>query len=123
MPPANFLHEENLDYLVEAASGEIFGEPLYPEIYDKAGVYMFNIVSNHIFQDGNKRTGLEAAILFVRLNGKKLNDKLVRVQAAEQSIPAAGTTTNEILYNFTIEVASGQLSLNQCQQWFKQNIV
>lgn len=28
MPPSNFLHEENLDYLVEAVQAEMFGEPL-----------------------------------------------------------------------------------------------
>ena len=68
VPPYNFLHEENLDYLLEAVQAEMFGEPLYPEIYQKAGVYMFNIIVNHIFQDGNKRTGLEAALLFLQLN-------------------------------------------------------
>ncbi len=30
---------------------------------------MFNIVCNHIFQDGNKRTGLQAAIIFLLING------------------------------------------------------
>ncbi|HFA50670.1 MAG TPA: type II toxin-antitoxin system death-on-curing family toxin [Bacteroidetes bacterium] len=30
---------------------------------------MFQIVTGHVFQDGNKRTGLEAAILFLKLNG------------------------------------------------------
>ena len=28
MPPDNFLHEENLDYLLEAVQAEMFGEPL-----------------------------------------------------------------------------------------------
>lgn len=48
VPPDNFLHEDNLDYLVEAVQAEMFGSPLYPEIYDKASLYLFNIVSNHI---------------------------------------------------------------------------
>lgn len=39
MPPDNFLHEENLDYLLEAVQAEMFGEPLYPTISDKAAVY------------------------------------------------------------------------------------
>ncbi len=26
MPPHNFLHEENLDYLIEAVQAEMFGE-------------------------------------------------------------------------------------------------
>lgn len=38
VPPDNFLHEENLDYLLEAVQAEMFGEPLYPKIYQKAGL-------------------------------------------------------------------------------------
>lgn len=38
--PANVLHEENLDYLIEAVGAEVFGEPLYPHIHQKAGLYM-----------------------------------------------------------------------------------
>jgi death on curing protein len=65
MPPSNFLHEENLDYLLEAVQAEMFGEPLYPTISDKVAVYCYNIICNHIFSDGNKRTGLEASIAFL----------------------------------------------------------
>ena len=85
----------------------------------KAGLYLFNITSNHIFQDGNKRTGLEAAILFIRLNNRKLKDQLVKIKVGDKSVPATGTSTNEILYDFVIEVASGQLELAECQQWFR----
>ncbi len=68
VPPQNFLHEENLDYLLEAVQAEMFGAPLYPEIYQKAGIYMFNVICNHIFQDGNKRTGLQIATIFLLVN-------------------------------------------------------
>ncbi len=72
MPPANFLHEENLDYLLEAVQAEMFGAPLYPTIADKAALYCYNIICNHIFTDGNKRTGLGAALVFLNLNGYDL---------------------------------------------------
>ena len=104
VPPYNFLHEENLDYLLEAVQAKMFGEPLYPEIYQKAGVYMFNIIANHIFQDGNKRTGLEAALLFLQLNNYDL------------------IVDDKILIDFTLSVASGELSLEQTQDFFKKNI-
>jgi len=39
MPPDNFLHEENLDYLLEAVQAEKFSKPLYPTISDKVAVY------------------------------------------------------------------------------------
>ena len=35
MPPSNLLNESNLDYLIEIVDSEMFGEPLYPEIWDK----------------------------------------------------------------------------------------
>ena len=72
-PPHNFLHEENLDYLIEAVQAELFGEPMYPTIADKAAVYCYSIIGNHIFSDGNKRTGLEAGLAFLKLNGQRLS--------------------------------------------------
>ena len=42
MSPYNFLHEENLDYLIEAVQADLFGEPMYPTIADKAAVYNFS---------------------------------------------------------------------------------
>ncbi|TAG06708.1 MAG: type II toxin-antitoxin system death-on-curing family toxin [Cytophagia bacterium] len=104
IPPDNFLHEENLDYLIEAVTAEMFGESIYPEIYQKAGVYMFNIICNHIFQDGNKRTGLQTSIIFLLLNK-------VEIKADE-----------DLLINFTISVASGEQTLEQVQEWFKNHI-
>jgi death-on-curing protein len=34
-----------------------------------AGIYLFRLVSNHGFNDGNKRVGMAAALVFLRLNG------------------------------------------------------
>ena len=107
IPPNNFLHEENLDYLLEAVQSEMFGEPLYPTIADKATLYMYNIVCNHIFQDGNKRTGLQAALTFLDFNGFFLNPNL----------------TDKELELYVVDVASGKLTLNECRSWFAENIV
>jgi death on curing protein len=106
MPPNNFLHEENLNYLLEAVQAEMFGEPLYPTIPDKAAIYCYNIICNHIFSDGNKRTGLESALAFLKLNGMRLN----------KSMP------NSKLYDFIIKIASGQSSLEECRTWFAVNV-
>lgn len=107
MPPNNFLHEENLDYLLEAVQAEMFGEPLYPTIYDKAAIYCYNIICNYIFSDGNKRTGLEAALAFLKLNGMRL----------DKAMP------NSKLYDFIIKIASGQSSLEECRTWFSENVI
>jgi death-on-curing protein len=68
---------------------------------------MHSIISNHVFNDGNKRTGLESAIIFLRLNGHRLDYDL----------------THDEIYNITIRVASGELSLKETQEWFKANII
>lgn len=105
--PHNLLHESSLDYLVEIVSASLFGEPMYPEIYHKAGLYLFNIISNHIFTDGNKRTGLDACILFFEFNGYQLSDNV----------------SNEILTDFILSVASGNHTLETVQEWLKNNSV
>ncbi len=120
--PHNILNENPLDYVVEAVSAEMFGEPLYPEIWDKAAVYFHTIITGHIFQDGNKRTGLETALAFLKLNNAKLNENLVKVESEGKIIPTMGNSSNQILINFTLEAASGLLSLDDCKVWFKENI-
>lgn len=35
IPPHNFLHESNLDYLIDIIDAEMFGELLYPNLSDK----------------------------------------------------------------------------------------
>ncbi|MES2797195.1 MAG: type II toxin-antitoxin system death-on-curing family toxin [Bacteroidota bacterium] len=105
--PFNFLKESNLDYLLEAVKTEMFGEELYPKITDKAALYCFNIISNHIFSDGNKRTGLAASLQFLNLNHCDLSIK----------------ATNSILTEFILSIAEGKLSLEDCKAWFETNVV
>jgi len=105
--PNNLLHEENLDYLLEAVEAEMFGAPLYPDIGDKAAVYCHHIVCNHVFMDGNKRTGLEAGLAFLKLNGFRLRKDII----------------HDDLLHFILRLASGQVSLEECRKWFADHIV
>ena len=43
-----------------------------PDICDLAAAYLYGIVRNHPFVDGNKRTGFAAADLFLYFNGLSL---------------------------------------------------
>jgi len=45
------------------------GKSPYADIVDIAAAYLFYICGNHPFFDGNKRTAMMAAIVFLRLNG------------------------------------------------------
>ncbi len=53
---------------VESPKMTMFGEDLYPSVFDKAAIYLFNIVQNHPFNDGNKRTGAGVTYLFLQIN-------------------------------------------------------
>jgi death-on-curing protein len=43
----------------------------HPSIFELAATYAHGIVKNHPFVDGNKRTGLLAAAVFLEANGKR----------------------------------------------------
>jgi death-on-curing protein len=49
------------------------GEYLQTSIFEMAGAYLFHVLRNHPFVDGNKRTGLMAALVFLGLNGLELS--------------------------------------------------
>lgn len=56
-----------------------------------AAAYLFHIVRNHPFVDGNKRTGLLAALKFLDINGIKI------------------ARASDKLYQLTIGVAEGRI--------------
>lgn len=57
------------------------GEFLHNDLASMAAAYLFHIVMNHPFADGNKRTGMHTALVFLELNGYELD---VPVETAEQ---------------------------------------
>jgi death-on-curing protein len=56
------------------------GEELHATLHEKAAAYLFHLVKNHPFVDGNKRVGLAVCLAFLRLNGMRIDatdDELV----------------------------------------------
>ena len=49
------------------------GQFLHTGIYEMAAAYLFHLVKNHPFVDGNKRVGTVAAFVFLALNGFDLD--------------------------------------------------
>ncbi|MCP9756509.1 type II toxin-antitoxin system death-on-curing family toxin [Lacihabitans sp. CCS-44] len=68
-------------------------------------MYCYNVICNHIFTDVNKRSGLESALAFLKLNDFRLNKSLKYYD----------------LLNFILKIASGQSSLEECKAWFAEN--
>jgi len=45
------------------------GEFLHADVFETAAAYLFHLVKNHPFLDGDKRVGAVAALVFLALNG------------------------------------------------------
>ncbi len=79
------------------------GQDLYPDLFSKAAALLESLVGNHAFVDGNKRTAITAAGLFLRNNGYRL--------AAD----------NQQLEAFTLQCARRLVSLDQIAFWLKSH--
>ena len=60
-----------LERTVEQPKQIVFGEELYPSIYDKAAILSINLAKRHPFQNANKRTALVVMMTFFMMNGYK----------------------------------------------------
>jgi death on curing protein len=79
------------------------GRDLYPDLFHKTAALMESLAQNHPFVDGNKRTAITAAALFLRENGRSLQ------------------TTNAYLETFTLHVVNNYPPLEEIADWFKKN--
>ena len=79
------------------------GQFLHKDLFEMAAAYLFHIVRNHPFLDGNKRTGAVTALVFLDLNG-------VEVDAPEGS-----------LYDMTMNVANGRADKKQIAEYFRSH--
>mgnify|MGYP001591471064 CR=1 FL=1 len=55
--------------MAEAGFGDQY---LHSDLFEMAAAYLYHIVQNHPFIDGNKRVGVMAAFTFLKLNGLTL---------------------------------------------------
>jgi len=63
-----------------ATPGATFdGEFLHEDLFHMAAAYAFHIAENQPFVDGNKRTGLNAALVFLDVNGWIVEDPHIRL--------------------------------------------
>jgi death-on-curing protein len=79
----------------------IDGHDLYLNIFSKAAALLESLIGNHAFLDGNMRTAITSAGLFLRINGYQL------------------TTDNHQLKAFTLLCAKRLISLEQMVLWLE----
>lgn len=79
------------------------GQYLYNSIFDKAAALLQSLLKNHPFVDGNKRTALTSAGLFLKKNGYKL------VNQHKKEV------------EFAVRVDNGNLTVEQISKWLKEH--
>ena len=75
----------------------------YKTIFDKAASMFHSIINNHPFLDGNKRTSLLSAVLFLEYNGWKV--KFTRKEAVK----------------FTRRAHNQDYTVEQISKWLKEH--
>jgi death-on-curing protein len=89
----NLANPGSLEYVLEAIQGSFFGYEPYPTIVEKAAAICWRIIANHVFHDGNKRTGMESCRLFLESNGYAMRidfevvDMALRIATGEVQFP------------------------------------
>lgn len=76
---------------------------LYESIFDKAAALLQSLLKNHPFMDGNKRTALVSAGLFLKKNGYSL------INAHDEEV------------EFGVRVNNGNLTIEQISKWLKEH--
>ena len=90
-----------LESALAAAQQTFGGQPLHATKWDQAAALMRNLIQNHPFIDGNKRTAVSAAGIFLKMNGPAL-------MAEQQELVA-----------FTLRAAQKEISLEDIAAWFQ----
>ncbi|MDA8078434.1 MAG: type II toxin-antitoxin system death-on-curing family toxin [Nitrospiraceae bacterium] len=79
------------------------GKDLYADLFHKAAALMESLARNHPFIDGNKRTAIAAASIFLSINGHVLE------------------CTQKELERFALSVATGRVSFEPAAAWFQKH--
>jgi death-on-curing protein len=87
---------------VFAPQSSFGGKSPYTDLIDVAAAYLFYLCRNHPFVDGNKRTAVAAAIVFLRING---------METAPDS---------EKWERLLLDVAAGKLDRDQTTQYLRK---
>ena len=82
--------------LVLGAKQEVFGVEQYPDVFQKAAVYMRNLIGDHPFVDGNKRTAVTVAGIFLSRNSYRLTASPKELEALAVNIAVKKLEITEI---------------------------
>jgi death-on-curing protein len=81
------------------------GQFLHGDLCEMAAAYLFHLVQNHPFIDGNKRVGAVAAYVFLALNDMRL------------------TADSDAYAELVLAVARGEMAKSAVAEFFRKNTV
>lgn len=82
----------------------IGGKDFYPTRFYKAAVLMHSLIMNHAFVDGNKRTGVVSALVFLEINGCVVKAK------------------QEEISKLALAVAEKKMVVDKLAKWFEERV-
>lgn len=94
---------ELLESAIAAPQSGFGDQYLHGDLFEMASAYLFHVVQNHPFLDGNKRVGTAAALTFLELNG------------VETKIP------NQVLVATVLAVAQGKTEKSAIAAFFRRH--
>ena len=80
--------QNRLDSAVAQPRMTFGGQYLHEDLFLMAAAYLYHIVKNHPFVDGNKRAGAMAALVFLDLNGHPIERPTMAIYDLAYSIAA-----------------------------------
>ncbi len=92
-----------LESAIATPSSTFDGNYLNPTILSMAAAYLYHLVENHPFIDGNKRIGAMTSAIFLDINGFEL------------------TASDDDFTKIVLAVASGKSSKDEVEAFFKAN--
>jgi death-on-curing protein len=72
------------------------GEFLHGTVFEMAAAYLFHVARNHPFLDGNRRTALMCALVFLGLNGQRLDADSGHLFELIDGVAAGGVAKAEV---------------------------
>ena len=94
---------ELLKSAIGMPSATFGGEFLHPSVIEMAAAYLYHLVENHPFVDGNKRVGAMAALIFLDMNGFEFD-------ASDEDFTA-----------MVLKVASGEMMKSEISLFLQQH--
>jgi death-on-curing protein len=93
LPPDNLRGGQDLGFADQIRVNRLFGQVLYPSPYHQAGAYLYYLVKNHSFNDGNKRTGLACALTILEWNDLPISE--IETESAEAFVLSVATSQGD----------------------------